>query len=89
MTWISSCLQFLGVVAVTAIIVTVTEAHQPPKQSITTRLQAPWAPTSLLHEASEYLGELNPNLFWSFLETTLQKLEHLPTPATGIQHALW
>jgi len=66
-------------------LVTLGQVVTGHKQTVETLLSAKWKPTSPLSEASEFIADIDPGLFWKFLDTVIEKQESFPlaSAATG------
>ena len=49
-------------------------------QRVETVLSAKWKPTSILSEAGEFISDLDPILFWKYVDAVFGTLESFPVP---------
>jgi len=71
LTWAIVSLLFCSVIVV---------GHE---QKVETVLLSKWAPTSILSEAAEFLSEVDPDLYWRFVDNVLAQQEILPIPSNA------
>ena len=72
LTWAIVSLLFCSVIVV---------GHE---QQVETVLLSKWAPTSILSEAAEFLSEVDPDLYWRFVDNVLAQQGVLAVPSNGM-----